>query len=82
MNPAALIEEIARQANEFLDGASDRRQGRADVEEFLTIEHPELDAGARRIVVDGVMAVLEAEDFFGVEFVGDPFAEDDKDADH
>jgi len=27
-------------------------------------------------VVSGVMAILEDEDFFGLEFVGDPFADD------
>lgn len=82
MHLSALIHDIASQADEFLDGVADRKQGRAGIEEFLTIEYPELNPDARRQVIDGVMAVLEAEDFFGTEFVGDPFAEEDKESDN
>ncbi len=80
MHVSALIDEIANQADEFLDGVTDRKQGRAGIEEFITMEYPELDAASRRQVADGVMAVLETEDFFGIEFVGDPFAPDEKDS--
>ncbi len=71
-----IIDDIAHQADDFLAGASNRKQGRAGIEEFLTLEHPTLGAADRKLVVDGVMAVLEAEDFFDAEFVGDPFADD------
>jgi len=81
MNPlSAVIDEIARHADEFLAGATDRKQGRAGIEEFITLEHPEFDPALRKQVVEGVMAVLEAEDFFGTEFVGDPFASDEKES--
>ena len=76
MNLDHLIAEIAREADDFLAGATDRKHGRAGIEEFITLEHPELDALGRKQVTDGVMAALEAEDFFGTEFVGDPFAND------
>ncbi|MBI5768974.1 MAG: hypothetical protein HZA93_14355 [Verrucomicrobia bacterium] len=76
MNHAAIIHDIAAQADDFLADAQDRRQGRAGVEEFVTLEHPALSPVERKKVVDGVMAVLEEEDFFGTEFVGDPFADD------
>ncbi len=81
MNRSVLIDEIASQAEEFLGGATDRKLGRAGIEEFITLEHPELDAAARKLVTDGVMKTLEAEDFFSTEFVGDPFADDEKESD-
>ncbi len=74
-----LIDDIASRADDFLEGTHDRRQARAGIEEFLTLEHSELPPPDRKKVVDGVMAVLEAEDFFGTEFVGDPFQDDDSD---
>lgn len=77
MNLPALIDDIARQADEFLAGRTDRPHGRAGIEEFITLEHPDLNPAERKTVVDGVMAVLEAEEFFGTEFVGDPFANDE-----
>ncbi len=82
MQLSALIDEIANQADEFLDGVAGRKQGRAGIEEFITMEHPGLDPAVRKQIVDGVMAVLESEDFFGTEFVGDPFADEDKESDN
>jgi hypothetical protein len=70
-----IINEIAREADDFLAGATDRKQGRAGIEEFLTLEHPELNPATRKQIIDGVMAVLETEDFFGTEFVGNSFSE-------
>ena len=76
MDLRAIITDLAERADEFLADASDRRQGRAGIEEQLTLEYPRLDAASRREVVDGVMGILESEDFFGLEFVGDSFADD------
>jgi len=73
-----IIDDIADQADDFLAEATDRKQGRAGIEEFITLEHGELTVADRQKVVEGVMAVLEAEDFFGTEFVGDPFADADE----
>ena len=72
-----IIYDIASRADEFLSGASNRAQGRAGIEELVTMDYSALDAADRKIVVAGVMQVLEAEDFFGTEFVGDPFSEPD-----
>lgn len=72
-----LIDDIANRADDFLAGASDRSQGRAGIEELLTIEHPELNPVDRKTVVTGVMAILEEEDFFGTEFAGGAFDDDD-----
>jgi len=73
-----IIDDIASRADEFLAGAANRAQGRAGIEEYITLEHHELAPDDRKKVVDGVMAVLEAEDFFGTEFVGDPFKDDEE----
>ena len=35
------------------------------------------DENLARLVIAGVMSVLEDEDFFGTEFVGDPFSDDE-----
>lgn len=73
-----IIDEIARQADEFLAGATGRKQGRAGIEEFLTLEYADLSPSDRKQVVDGVMHVLEDESFFGTEFVGDAFKEEEE----
>ncbi len=72
-----IIEEIANRADDFLAGAKDRAQGRAGIEEVLTMDYPGLNPIDRKEVVAGVMSTLENEDFFGTEFVGDPFSDDD-----
>lgn len=71
-----IIDEIANQADDFLDGATTREQGRAGIAELLTMDYPDLGSEDRALVVAGVMSVLEAEEFFGTEFVGDPFKDD------
>ena len=76
MELPAIIADIASRADEFLTGASDRARARAGIEDYITLDHPDLSPADRKIIVDGVMAGLEAEDFFGVEFVGDAFKEE------
>jgi hypothetical protein len=73
-----IINEIADKADEFLAGAKDRAQARAGISELLTMDYPQLNPADRNAVVAGVMKVLEEEDFFGTEFVGDPFSDDDE----
>lgn len=72
-----IIEEIANRAEEFLAGTRDRTQARAGVEEVITMDYPTLAPADRAIVTTGVMSVLEDDDFFGTEYVGDPFADAD-----
>lgn len=76
-NLRPIIDEIANQADEFLAGASDRAQARAGIAELLTMDYAQLNPEDRTAVISGVMSVLEEEDFFGTEFVGDPFADDE-----
>lgn len=75
-NLRPIIEEIADQADDFLADVRDRAQARAGISEVITMDYPDLDPGDRSTVIAGVMKVLEEEDFFGTEFVGDPFSED------
>lgn len=77
-NLRLIIDEIASRADDFLAGTSDRAQGRAGVEELITMDYPGLNPADRAVVVAGVMSVLEDEDFFGTEFVGDPFSDPDE----
>ena len=73
-----IIDEIASQADDFLAGAPDRAHARAGIAELLNMDYFALGPDDRKKVTDGVMAVLEAEDFFGTEFVGDPFKDDEE----
>lgn len=70
-----IIDDIANRADDFLAGTQDRSQARAGIEELITVDYPHLPPPDRALVVAGVMSVLEDEDFFGTEFVGDPFSE-------
>ncbi len=76
-----IIDEIAARADDFLTGARDRTHGRAGIEEVITMDYPTLSHQDRAMVVTGVMGVLEDEDFFGTEYVGDPFADTEEDDD-
>lgn len=60
----AIINEIADQADDLLEGVSKRDEARAAVAELLTIKHPSLSGLDRTKVIDGVMAILEEEGFF------------------
>ena len=74
-----IIDEIASRADDFLAGARDRTHARAGIEEVITMDYPTLAPADRAAVITGVMSVLEEEDFFGTEFVGDPFSDNDED---
>lgn len=73
-----IIDEIASRADEFLTGVQDRRQARAGIEELMTMDYPGVTGSDRTVVITGVMSVLEDEDFFGTEYVGDAFRDDDE----
>ena len=76
MNLKIIIAEIADQADEFLDGVTERTQARAGIAELINMDYFQLGPADRKAVTDGVMATLEAEEFFGTEFVGDPFKDE------
>jgi hypothetical protein len=70
-----IIDEIANRADDFLVGSRDRAQARAGIEEVITMDYPTLGLADRTLVTAGVMSVLEEDDFFGTEYVGDPFSD-------
>lgn len=76
MHLAAIIAELADQADEFLKGVTDRAQARAAIAEQINLDFFELSPADRKTVIEGVMTTLEGEEFFGIEFVGDPFSDD------
>jgi|GEM_PF-788092 len=81
MSLAVLIAEIADQADDFLGLVLDREQARAALAELIERDYFELTPADRLNVTAGVMAALEEEERFGLEFVGDPFKDDPSSAD-
>ena len=73
MDLRPIISEIASQADDFLEGVTDRAQARAGIAEFITMEYPQLPALDRKTVSDAVMAVLEDESFFNGGYAGHSF---------
>lgn len=80
-NLRPIIDDIANRADDFLAGVRDRPQARAGIDEMITIDYPTLQPADRTVVIAGVMSVLEEEDFFGTQYVGDPFSDDEKEGD-
>jgi hypothetical protein len=76
MDLRPIITEIASQADDFLEGVTDRKEARAGIAEFIQIEYSQLPAADRKSVSDAVMAVLEDESFFDGGFAGHSFDED------
>lgn len=76
MNLRPIINTIANQADDFLDGVTDRKEARAGIAEFITMEYPKLNADDRKTVSDHVMAVLEDENFFNGGYAGHSFDEE------
>jgi hypothetical protein len=76
MDLRPIITEIASQADDFLEGVTDRKEARAGIAEFIQIEYSQLLAADRKSVSDAVMAVLEDESFFDGGFAGHSFDED------
>ncbi|PTY04690.1 hypothetical protein DB347_18435 [Opitutaceae bacterium EW11] len=64
MHPKSIIDQLANQADEFLEGVTSREQARAAISEMITLHHATLSGRDRTAVIDGVMAVLEEEGFF------------------
>lgn len=73
MNLRPIIDEIASQADDFLDGVTSREQARAGIAELLTMDYAGLPPEDRKLVSDHVMAILEDESFFNGGFAGFSF---------
>jgi hypothetical protein len=64
MDLPSIIDEIASQADDFLDGAANRKEARAGIDELLNADYPQLSPAERKKVAEGVLAILENEGFF------------------
>lgn len=64
MTLSDIINDIADQADDFLEGVSKRPEARAAISEQLTIKYPKLTGLERTKVTDGVLAILDEEGFF------------------
>ncbi|MFT3781178.1 MAG: hypothetical protein QM790_04115 [Nibricoccus sp.] len=64
MNLNSVINDIADQADDFLEGVTDKKDARAAISEQLSIKYPGLNGIERGKVVDGVLAILDGEGFF------------------
>lgn len=73
MNLRPIIDEIASQADSFLDGVTSREQARAGIAELINMDYFGLSPADRKLVSDHVMAVLEDESFFNGGFAGHSF---------
>lgn len=65
MSLKPIIDDIADQADDFLDGVMTRSDARAAIAEQLSITYPRLSGMERGKIIDGVLAVLDSEEFFG-----------------
>jgi hypothetical protein len=77
MDLSPVIASVSAQADDILAGVTGRDVARTQLDEWLELEFPTLPAPVRGSIRRGVMAVLEEEDFFGVQFVGDTLADDE-----
>ena len=71
-----IIAEITDQADEFLGDKPHRDHAQSAVADLIERDYFELTATHRTTVIAAVLAALEAEERFGMEFVGDPFKDE------
>ncbi len=71
-----IIAEITDQADEFLGDKPHRNHAQSALAALIERDYFELSAANRATVIAGVLAALEADERFGVEFVGDPFKDE------
>ena len=67
MSMKPIIDDIADQADDFLDGVMIRSDARAAISEQLSIKYPRLNGSERAKVIDGVLLVLDGEGFFDLK---------------
>ncbi|MEY3608568.1 MAG: hypothetical protein RLZZ447_1356 [Verrucomicrobiota bacterium] len=69
-----LARDLAQRAGDLLPSSPDRTGARRLFLEEIELEYPSLGPIERSQVADWTLALLDADDFFGVEYVGDAFA--------
>jgi hypothetical protein len=78
MTLSDIINDLADQVDDFLDGVTKRDEARAGISEQITIKYPKLDGPDRSKVIDGVLAVLDEEGFFELGSASDSDDSDDE----
>jgi hypothetical protein len=73
---SAIIADLVDQAETALAGTTDRTVARAGLAVLIDQDYFQLCPADRVAVTAGVMATLEHEEFFGLEFVGNPFQDE------
>ena len=76
MHLSAIIADLVDQAEDALAGTTDRTVARAGLAALIDQDYFQLCPADRAAVTAGVMSALEREEFFGTEFVGNPFQDD------
>jgi len=71
-----LVNELFARSEDLLTGIAGRTAARSMLLEELALDYPAIPARARAEIVTGVITLLDADDFFGWEFCGDPFADE------
>ena len=66
-----IIDHIASEADDFLEGYIGRPDARAGVSEFITLHYSSLSPDDRNTVTDAVMSILESEGYFEGRATGD-----------
>ena len=64
MSLKPVIDDIADQADDFLEGVTTPADARSAISEQLTIKYPSLSSPERARVIDGVLMLLISEGFF------------------
>jgi hypothetical protein len=73
-----LIDTIANQADEILEGCTNPSEARTIILEHLTAKHRAISIPDRRKIADQVTALLQNEGFFDASDNGDSWDSDDK----
>jgi hypothetical protein len=76
MSLSAIIADLVDQAETAFAGTTDRSVARAGLAVLIDQDYFQLGPADRVAVTAGVMAALEHEEFFGLEFVGNPFLDE------
>jgi hypothetical protein len=77
MNHQPLINQLADEADELLNGARSRGEARELLLDRLRQARPALPDAARQQAADAVLRILDAEDFFNATPGDDPSDPDD-----
>ncbi len=67
MNLNSLVDEVANEADSFLATVEGRKETREAIADYVSDNYPELSRKEHNVVVNGVINILESDDFFGVE---------------